>query len=152
MARSQDWKQNVREGVRRENWTLTGPNRVVKVVPRARAASATVGGYITQGRFLVGKTPEQIEKALGLPHGFLKSGARIYSFKRLPMVSEYDYELTTQYPGGLAFNPVHSDPMYLPGHHAIQQWQIKPGIQIPVDQTNFLELGPGQRFPYTWLT
>jgi|SRR5437660_10717074 len=152
MPRMHDWERDIHEGVRVENWSLQGPNRIVKVVPAAGLPAPTLGGYITLGRFLIGKTPEQIEKVLGLPLGYLKTGARVYSFKRLPMGYEYEYEMTAKFPDGLAFNPAHSDPRYQPGHPAVHQWRIKPGIQIPVDQSACLELNPGQRFPYSWLT
>jgi hypothetical protein len=92
-----------------------------------------------------------MQTALGLPLGYLAKGARIYHFKRLPQPSEYEYELTAEFPGGLAYNPAYSDPSYPPGSRTVHQWRIKPGIQIPVDSTNFLDLKPGQVLPYTWL-
>lgn len=150
MARMQDWQRDIQQGVRRENWSLSGPNCVVKVLPGGTAA-AVLGGYITVGRFLLAKTPQQIEIALGLAPAYLSRGARIYRFTRLPLAHEYEYELTALYPGGLAFNPAHGDPNYGPGDRAIHQWRIKPGILIPVEQRDFLELGPTQRFPYDWL-
>jgi hypothetical protein len=151
MPRMQDWKRDIHEGLRKENWSLTGPNRIVKVLPGGGTPAAALGGYITLGRFLLGKTPHQIENSLGLPFGYLKMGARIYSFARLPMACEYEYELTALHPGGLVFNPAHSDPNYLPGDRATHQWRIKPGVQIPVNQKNFLELSPTQRLSYDWL-
>jgi hypothetical protein len=150
MAKVNDWQRDIREGVRRENWSLNGPNRIVKVLPFGGAATA-LGGYITVGRFLLGKTPQQIEQALGLQHGYLAGGARIYRFSRLPLASECEYELTAQYPGGLAYNPAHSSPAYPPGSFSVHQWRIKDGIQIPVDSRHFLDLAPGTVFPYDWL-
>jgi hypothetical protein len=129
--------------------------QIVKVVARpsigAKPESA-VGGYITLGKFLLGKTPRQIEQALGLQPGYLAAGARIYRFTRLPTVSEYTYELTTQYPDGLAYNAAHSDPRFPPGSRVIHQWKIKRGSEIPVDAANLLDLSPTQVFPYSWLT
>ena len=151
MARMNDWQRDVHESLRREMWTLRGPSQIVKVVPRGGSPEAKLGGYITLGKFLLGKTPQEIEHALGLKHGYLADGARIYRFTRLPMLYEYEYELTTLYPDGLAYNPSSSDPAYPPGSPVIHQWRIKPGAQIPVDSRNFLELAPGQPFPYTWL-
>lgn len=151
MARMNDWQREVYDATRRETWTLNGPNQVVKVVKSGGASAATLGGYITVGKFLLNKTPAQIEAALGLPRGYLANGARIYRFTRLPQVSEYDYELTAKFPDGLAYNPAYSDPSYPPGSHSIHQWKIKSGVQIPVDSARFLELKPGQIFPYTWL-
>jgi hypothetical protein len=146
-----EWERDLHEGTRRENWSLRGPMRIVKVLPGIATPAAVLGGYITQGKFLVGKTPDEIEAALGLPADFLKAGATIYSFKRVPLTSEYEYELTAKYPDGLAWNPAHFDERYRPGHPAIHQWRIKPGILIPVEQSGFLTLSPGRKFPYAWL-
>ena len=151
MPRMNDWQQEAHEALRKEAWSLRGPNQIVKVVPGGGLAASHVGGYITLGLSLTGKTPQQIESDLGLPAGFLRNGARIYRFTRLPLSFEYEYELTAYYPDGLAFNPAHSNPKYPPGSRKIHQWKIKPGVQIPID-SNYLELKPGQPFPYRWLT
>ena len=152
MARQEDWKQEARSAVRRENWSLSGPNRIVKVVPLQMPTRSEVDGYITTGQFLVGKRPSQIEHALGLPLNSLCFGARIYRLLRLPMAHEYEYELTAQFPDGLSFNPAHSDPSYPPGSNKIHQWKIKRGYVIPVDHSTALDLRPGHPFPYNWLT
>lgn len=151
MPQMNEWQRDAHNAVRREVWSLRGPNQIVKVQPSGGGVASQLGGYITLGKFLLGKTPQQIEEAIGLPHGLLRGGARIYRFTRLPLVEEYEYELTALHPGGLAYNPAHSNPAYPPGNRAIHQWAIKPGTQIPVDSTNFLDLKPGQPFPYNWL-
>ena len=146
-----DWQREIVDSVRRQAWTLRGPNQVVKVVPSGGVLASTLGGYITLGRFLVGKTPLQIEKALGLPLGYLATGARIYRFARLPQVTEYEYELTAEFPDGLAYNPASDDPSYLPGDQTVHQWRIRFGVQIPVDANSTLDLKVGQIVPYHWL-
>jgi hypothetical protein len=146
-----DWQREAREAVRREMWSLSGPNQIVKVLASGGTVASTLEGYITIGRFLLNKTPAQIELALGLPPRYLAMGARIYRFIRLPQSSEYEYELTAEFPGGLAYNPASSNPSYPPGSRTIHQWRIRPGIRIPVDSTDFLDLKPGQVFPYAWL-
>ena len=35
MPRLEDWQRDVHDSLRRENWSLSGPNRIVKVLPRA---------------------------------------------------------------------------------------------------------------------
>ena len=132
-------------------WTLTGPNRVVKVLPGEAPVASTLGGYITLGKYLVNRTPAQIETDLGLKRGYLFSGAKIYRFTRLPQSSEYEYDLTANCPGGLAYYAAASSDPYPPGSRTIHQWKIKTGVQIPVDSVNFLDLKPGHRFPSTWL-
>jgi hypothetical protein len=151
MARVNDWQEEAQEAVRREGWTLRGPNQIVKVLPAGGTTASMLGGYITLGRFLLNKTPAQIQTALGLPPFYLDKGARVYRFTRLPQTSEYEYELTAEFPGGLAFNPALSDPAYPSGSRTIHQWRIKPGVQIPVDSKDVLDLKPGQIFPYSWL-
>jgi hypothetical protein len=149
MPRMNDWEREVHEAKRRETWALRGPNQIVKVLPGV--GNSALGGFITLGRYLLGKTPQQIEIALGLPLGSLAKGARIYRFTRLPLMGEYEYELTAFHPDGLAYVEGHSNPDYLPGDRTIHQWRIKPGITIPVDTINALNLKPGQQFPYNWL-
>jgi|ERR1700761_1999697 len=151
MARMNDSQREALDAVRREIWSLRGPNQVVKVLPARGAVSSMLGGYITLGKFLLNKTPAQIETALGLPPGHLAAGARIYRFTRLPQASECEYELTAEFPDGLAYNPAYSDPSYPPGSRIIHQWKIRPGVHIPVDSRNFLDLKPGQSFRYAWL-
>jgi hypothetical protein len=151
MPRMNDWQQEKYDALRVEAWSLRGPNQIVKVLPSDCNAARPLGGYITVGRHLLGKTPQQIEKALGLSSGLLSIGAKIYRFTRLPMIGEYEYELTAHYPDGLAFVPGHSHPDYLPGDRTIHQWRIKKGMEIPVDSKNCLDLKPGHQFPYGWL-
>ncbi len=151
MARMNDWQREVHEATRREVWSIRGPNQIVKVLPAGGTAALTLGGYITLGRFLLNKTPAQIGTALGLPRDYLTSGARIYHFIRLPESSEYEYELTADFPDGLAYNPAYSNPSYPAGSRTIHQWRIKSGVQIPVDSRTFLDLKPGHVFPYSWL-
>ena len=100
MTRLSDWQREAHEAKRREIWSLRGPNQIVKVLPAGGISASTLGGYFTIGRFLLNKTPAQIAAALGLPHGYLAGGARIYRFTRLPALSEYEYELIAEFPGG----------------------------------------------------
>lgn len=151
MARMSEWQTEAQQAVRKESWGLCGPNQIVKVVPAGRGAAAALDGYFTLAKFLFNKTPEQIEAALGLEVGSLKNGARVYRFTRLPQSSEYEYELTAEYPDGLAYNPAWSDERYPPGSREIHQWRIRKGCAIPVDPRNILDLMPGQPFPPGWV-
>lgn len=150
MARMEDWQREAHDALRRELWTLKGYNAVVKVVP-AGSSTPRAGGYITLGKFLIGKTPEQIVTALGLNAREFTNGARIYKFTRLPQASEYEYDLTAEFPGGLAYVPGLSDPSYPPGSRKVPQWKIRKDVQIPVDPIHFLELKPRHAFPSSWL-
>lgn len=54
-------------------------------------------------------TLAQLEINLGLRRVYLATGASIYRFARLPLVTEYEYELTAEFSGGLAYNPASGD-------------------------------------------
>ena len=64
MARQPDHRGEMREAMRREPWALSGPNRIVKVLPIARPLSAALRGYVCAEKSLLGKTPQRIESAL----------------------------------------------------------------------------------------
>jgi hypothetical protein len=74
MPRMNDWQREAHEAVRTEMWSLRGPSQIVKVVPSGGNSVSQLGGYITLGKSLLGKTPQQIEAALGLRPGFLAGG------------------------------------------------------------------------------
>ena len=151
MTRRADWEIEMAESMRTEAWTLTGPNRPVKVVAIKKGGFPAIGGYITLGLFILMKTPDEIEKALGLLPDYLVHGALIYKFARLPNVSEYEYEDTAKLPGGLSYQPpTPGKPDYPEGSEKVKQWRIRTESSIPVDP-NCLRLLPGERFPYDWL-
>src|SRR5580698_2294499 len=159
------WQMDIQDGLRKENWSLNGPNRIVKVKRIAERDSTAAGGYITTEQFLFAKTPDRIEKALGLKPGFLQRGCTVFRFLRLPTASEYEYELTALYPDGLAFNPADLEeaniqfekqpsiratgvvPGYPPGCRFVHQWRLKDNLALPV--TRICDLLPGQTYSYT---
>jgi hypothetical protein len=115
-----------------------------KILPAGIELVDTLRGYVCQEKVLLGKTPSDMERNLGLKLGHLQGGCRVYALRRLPMTFEYAYELTTAQPGGLAFDPVMSNPDYLPGSSFIQQWRLL--VDMPV--IYLLNLLPSQRYPY----
>ena len=148
MARCPEWVVEVAEARRREPWSLYGPNRLVKVVPLAEKRTLATG-YITVAKSLFRKTPREIENQLGLQENSQQRGSRIYRLLRLPLAHEYQYELTTHYPDGLAFNPAMSDPRYPPGSKSVHQWRLLETHPIPVHPTDVIDLLPGQIFQYS---
>jgi hypothetical protein len=153
----EEWKQDIYDGLRRENWSLNGPNRIVKVVPIGWAPTARLHGYVTTEQYLIGKTPNQIRELLGLQPGFLTKGCRVYRISRLPMIGEYEYELTAYYPDGLAFNPADMEearhefrqnpsariiPGYPPGSRFVQQWRLMADLPA----VHLVDLLPGQAY------
>ena len=162
MAREPDWKAEIRDAMRREPWTSTGPQRLVKVVQflslQNTPEHARAVGYVTQELYLFGKTPTGIERALGLRPFSLGRGCRVLHLDRLPMRGEYTDELTADMPGGLAFNPADAMeahhryandegmrelPYYPPGDKWIPQWNVT--VAIPL--TLIRDLAPNITYP-----
>ena len=153
MPREPDWKKEIREAKRRDPasvaWSSQGPNRLVKVVRLATAMNVAFRtravGYVTQEKYLFGKTPTEIERALGLPPFNLGRGCRVFRLERLPQRGEYTDELSAAMPGGLAFNPADAEeawarfdadkslrevPYYGPGDERIPQWDVTVAIPL----------------------
>jgi hypothetical protein len=152
MPRREDWEIEREEAMKKEEWRPTGLNRPVKVCPAEKPLEFEVSGYFTLGKHLLRRTPAEIERDLGLPRDFLKHGARIYKFTRLPQISEYEYELTADHPDGLADEgPLPRKPYYPPGSSKINQWRIVKGKTIPV-VPEYFTVRPGYRLPESWLT
>lgn len=105
-VKKQGWKDEIRTSLQKEDWALGGPKRPVKVIAFDRMLNPPlIRGYFTLAKFLLGRMPREIEQILGLKADTLKSGAFVYDFSRLPQISEYEYDLTARYPGGLALTP-----------------------------------------------
>jgi hypothetical protein len=149
MSREPEWKFEIREALRHESWTVDGPRRLIKVVRLEtiinKPTLARAVGYVTQELYLLGKTPRDIEHALGLPPFSLLRGCRIYSLTRLPGLTEYTHELTADRPDGLAFDPgtrvearyryendsgLREVPYYPPGSQHIPQWKVTAAIPL----------------------
>ncbi|WP_321477290.1 hypothetical protein [uncultured Paludibaculum sp.] len=150
MARMEEWQREALDALRREDWALKGYNAIVKVVPTGDSRPYAAG-YITLGKNLINKTPPQIVRDLGLDSSKFIRGMRVYRLTRLPQITEYDFELSAAYPGGVAYVPGLSDPRFPAGSGKVLQWKIREGTQIPVDTSRFIELKPSDVFPSAWL-
>ena len=144
MARREEWQRELADGRRREDWSLHGPKRIVKVTPSEQPIARGLKGFFCLEKSLLGATPSVLELRLGLRHGSLANGCRVYRFLRLPTQGEVEYELTARYPNGLAFNPAMDDPSYPPGHAAVHQWRLL--VELPVEC--LLTLPSGTSYPY----
>jgi hypothetical protein len=142
---ARDAAREMRDAIRREPFVQGGLNQLVKVLPLLNddvTRTQRVSGYVTLERFLLGRTPSEIESALGLKLSSLRSGCRVFALHRQPGPSEIDYELTTEYPDGVAFT-VLSNPDYPPGDKRfIHQWRLKVAIAATLLQI----LKPGARY------
>lgn len=163
MARMNDWQQAIYDGLRTENWSISGPKRIVKIVQLSNKLD-DAGGFITVESYLSQRTPSQINQMLGLPPAYLNDGCSVYGFLRLPKTDEYEYELTAQYPNGLACDPADLDEAqskyqldkrpgdktkkmgYPPGSRWVHQWRLK--VRIPVHRICILL--PGQVYKVDW--
>lgn len=136
-------QSEIQHAMRREGWSLTGPNRIVKITALDAPMLTSVSGYVCLEKVLVGKTPSQIESMLGAKINTFIGGIRIFRLTRLPLRAEVEYELTTKFPDGLAYNPAMHDSDYPPGSPAIHQWRLLVNIPAQV----ILELKPNQTYP-----
>lgn len=111
-----------------EMWNEGGLNRPVKVVPRGQGARSSTAGYISQEKFLKGRTPEQMEGILGFDgrqgRQYLSQGADIYLFTRVPAPHEFAFRGYTQLPNG---QPWTGDPQWPPGLGA-PQWELTKAV------------------------
>ena len=133
-------EREMRDAVRLESFSLGGQNRLVKVIaiPTGGRVPPTVAGFVTQERFLLGKTPAQIEEALGVRANSLVSGCMVLALQSVPGPSQIDYELTTNFPDGLAAS-VLSDPDYPPfKKRYVHQWRLR----VPMRVSFVRRLGP----------
>ena len=91
-----------------KHWCLSGPERLVKVVSPAGQDRlldfTTAMGYVTQEKYLLGKTSVQIESALGLRPFELKNVCYVYTLARLPEAAEVEFKLSCAFPDGKVFD------------------------------------------------
>jgi hypothetical protein len=126
-----------------EVWNEQHPT-LVKVVSAERGPSTAVGGYITNEKFVLGRTPAEMERILGLTLGELGDGAHVMRLNRLPTSEEFELRGYTNTPAGQTYIEGVSDPRYPPGLGA-PQWQLKKGVQLPSTTAKFVRLGDSYR-------
>ena len=135
------------------HWALGGKNALVKVYPIRQAHGpdrpAGITGYFTQAKFLNGMTALQIERALGLQPQSLLEGAAVLYAAKLPGFHQIDYRYSASMPDGKVWTPEMHDRFdrerraytgmrgdvvrdYPPGAAEVLQWQLKPGIRLPI--------------------
>lgn len=88
----------------------------VKVMPTG-VDQQEVSGFFTQAKFILGRTPEQMEYVLGLKVGDLKNGATIYEISQIPSAEQFVPAGYTHMPGGRFYQ---HDSKYPIGAGAIQ--------------------------------
>ena len=165
MARKQDWQDEMKDARWFDGWSLTPPTRLIKAVPVEVPVMKAVKGYVTVEKSIIGRTPRELEDALGLPVGWFNRGCRVYRLTRLPQAHEIEYDLTLDQPDGLAFDEWAAidnalrrrlevegtlgdygpaKPIYRPGSRSIHQWRLTAELPAAV----VIELLPNVTYPY----
>ncbi len=142
-------QRELRDARRAEPFTLGGRASLIKVLrPFQGAADAKdeyrngcVAGYVAMESAISGLRPSEIAQSLGLEHGSLDSGCRVFALLRQPGPSEIEYDLTAEHPGGLSHTP-YSDQRFPPGDRRIHQWKLKTAMRARL----LCLLAPGERY------
>lgn len=146
-------------------WRQSGPERPVKVLSPAAVthmkmkshgtdSEMITSGYVTQEKYLLGKTCTQIESALGLRPLEIGSMCYVYSLQRLPTRDEVVFRWFCSHPGGKEYddalhkktltardnfaegknlyNRSHTPVVnfYQPGSPTIPQWELTADIPV----------------------
>lgn len=108
-------------------WKKGGGDSLVKVAPLGTVPdSRRPIGYCTTLKFVVGRTPAEMERILGLaPESKLGAGADIFKVAPLPRADEFEMKGYSQCPDGLPVDPEAgvTHPLYPPGLGA-PQWRL----------------------------
>lgn len=120
------------------SWTLTGGTRLVKVCsPTAAQAVEKYGsamGYVTQEKYLYGKSCTEIERLLGLRPFELRNLAYIFSLARLPRMGEFEFRFSTAFPAGKPFEKKQADEMMQARQDYLDHKRVNERSIMPVQQ------------------
>ena len=88
----------------RKLWKSGGENTLVKVAPRGMIPNAAMTiGYCTALKFVVGRTPAEMEAIVGFQQGGkLANGAEIFLIDPLPLPEQFELRGYTQTPAGVS--------------------------------------------------
>ncbi len=129
-----------------EKWRAGGENTLIKAMPRGQAPDLRLpSGCCTTIKYLVGRTPEEMEPILGFRRGSkLAGGADIYRIDPLPSAEQFELAGYTHLPGGKPqLNGRQEHPDYPPGSGA-PQWVLSG---YPQSGLRWLAtVRPGERF------
>lgn len=143
------------------SWKPEGKDRLVKVCGPKGAQQTekykSVMGYVTQEKYLYGKSSRELEALLGLRPFELRTIAYVFSLARLPRLGEFKYKFSLDFPDGQVFDDLQFDKMkaardeffegrdpkklrersftpvaqyYPPGSAMIPQWQITDPVPL----------------------
>ena len=99
-------------------------------------------GFVSQERFLLAKSPAQIEEALGIKVNSLSAGCLVLALQSVPGPSQIEYRLTTNFPDGVAPS-VLDDPDYPPfKKRYVHPWRLR----VPMRASFVCRLGPDMTY------
>ena len=129
-----------------EKWRAGGGDTLVKVFPKGTQPSdARMVGYCTTLKYVVGRTPEEMERILGFKSGTkLKDGAEVFRVDPLPSPGQFEFRAYSHLPAGVAqIDGKVVNELYPPGHGA-PQWDL---TEYPQSGLKWIAtVQPGQRF------
>lgn len=109
-------------------WNKGEGNQPIKVAPTELSDRQFVSGYITQEKFVKGRTPQDMEKILGLEPGILGNGVTIYKLSETPKPEQFEPHGYSQMPGGVPYKPGSKYPI---GKGA-PQWKLTESVPAEV--------------------
>jgi hypothetical protein len=137
-----------------EMWKQGGVDTLVKVTPKGTVPNPSRStGYCTTFKYIVGRTPSEIEQIVGLAIGSkLVSGADIFVVDPLPLPVQFELRGYSQCPAGLPTDaPGYiSHPGYPPGLGA-PQWELSGYPQTGWTKIATVEAGETFRYPVSKL-
>jgi hypothetical protein len=125
-AKEGGFKESTLKKLAMENWEKGGGNQLVKVVSAERGASDEVRGYVTELKYVAGRTPAEMERILGLPDGELAGGAVVHKLDGTPTADQFRLRAYTQLPAGKTYEPGEE---YPPGLGA-PQWELTAKVPV----------------------
>ena len=130
-------------------WTSGGMNALVKVAPAGmKPDGERSAGYCTTIKYLLGRTPSEMERDVGLRVGTkLKNGAEIFLVRPIPTSDQFELRGYTQLPDGYSTSEpdYKAHPDYPPGS-GVPQWDLHKYKQ---DQLKHLaSVKPGEKFTF----
>ncbi len=137
-----------------EMWRRGGPDTLVKVAPKGTTPDPSrSAGYCTTIKYLLGRSPAEMELLVGLAVGSkLAGGADIFRLSPLPLAAQFELRGYSQCPAGIPTNaPGYvPHPGYPPGQ-GVPQWELAGYPQSGMIRIAKLEAGEAFRFPVSSL-
>ena len=128
-------------------WRKGGMDTLVKVVPLGRTPNKdrTIG-YCTTFKYVVGRTPAEMEATVGFRAGSkLAGGASVFLVTPLPNAAQFRLSGYSQTPEGVPTDVKAPHPDYPPGL-GVPQWELTSASQANLRL--LADVAPGQKFIY----